>query len=113
MSVKIGLATLKQECRLDIARGLYFHRKEIPVYLPPHRDPEISPQGANEHYHIAWNRASIRFRHRRSGIVVLFASQVKSVRIPKRPPKICSAPCSMHRTDFPELKVWKEKHGLK
>jgi hypothetical protein len=108
MKVQIGLVTIRPYYRGHLR--LFGRRKSIPVYLPSHRDPEISAEAAQEHFHIAWNRITMRTsRGERRAKTAVWAYQVESVRIPKTPLPIITPPCVMHRCHFPEIDAIKKR----
>lgn len=44
--------------KLNHRGAFWFGMKEVPVYWPPHTDPEIGETAARPHCHVAWNRFS-------------------------------------------------------
>lgn len=82
-------------------------RKWIPVYWPPHRDPELHPQAGKLHCHIAWNRLPLKIRDKlwfdSPSVVVVWKSNILEHRLVDLP--IISPPVSMSYSFY---KRWKE-----
>ena len=101
----------KQIALVRVKKGIHYHLPEwIPVYWPSHRDPEISPHAAAEHFHIAWNRMAVyrrRFYTSSHGPAAypVWAKDVVELIFPTIELPIRSKPCVMKRKEFPELKV--------